>query len=354
MIDIKEIIKLSPYSLNRHDKKKMFVKLMKGLTEYHLLKCPEYANIVKLLRAKDIIEIEDTPFIPARLYKSMEMKSILPTDIFKVLTSSGTSGSNPSKIFLDKDTANNQIRVLVNIVSSFIPKRRIPILIIDSSSVFTNRSLYSARGAAIAGFSMMGEKTYFAFDKDMKLDIKNILEFLEKYGRETFLIFGFTSVVWIDFIQSIKDMNLNLSKGVLIHGGGWKKMSDISIPNAVFKEQVEKICLINKIHNYYGMVEQTGSIFMECEFGHLHSSIFSDIIIRDFKDFSKCDNNEKGLIQVLSILPHSYPGHSILTEDLGVIHGEDDCLCGRMGKYFSIYGRIENSEIRGCSDVLRA
>ena len=54
---------------------------------------------------------------------------------------------------------------------------------------------------------------------------------------------------------------------------------------------------------------------------------------------------------MLSILPHSYPGHNILTEDLGVIHGEDDCKCGRRGKYFSVLGRIPNSEIRGCSDT---
>ena len=41
----------------------------------------------------------------------------------------------------------------------------------------------------------------------------------------------------------------------------------------------------------------------------------------------------------------------ILTEDSGEILGEDDCPCGRKGKYFKIYGRVKNAEIRGCSDT---
>ena len=47
----------------------------------------------------------------------------------------------------------------------------------------------------------------------------------------------------------------------------------------------------------------------------------------------------------------SYPGHSLLTEDEGILLGEDDCRCGRLGKYFKIVGRIKNAEIRGCSDT---
>ena len=99
------------------------------------------------------------------------------------------------------------------------------------------------------------------------------------------------------------------------------------------------------------MVEQTGSIFFECEHGKLHTPNFADIIIRDPITFEPLPFNSKGLIQLISLLPSSYPGHSILTEDLGTIHGEDNCPCGRMGKYFEVHGRIKNAEIRGCSDT---
>ena len=99
------------------------------------------------------------------------------------------------------------------------------------------------------------------------------------------------------------------------------------------------------------MVEQTGCIYMACEYGHLHASIFSDVITRRHTDLSPCDFGEPGIIQVVSMLPKSYPGHLLLTEDEGVILGEDDCPCGRLGKYFKVNGRLKNAEIRGCSDT---
>ena len=82
---------------------------------------------------------------------------------------------------------------------------------------------------------------------------------------------------------------------------------------------MKNICGVQNVYNYYGMVEQTGSIFIEskkCEY--LHTSIFSDILIRDEK-FNLVKNGQKGLIQLLSLLPTSYPGHNILTEDIGEI-----------------------------------
>ena len=108
---------------------------------------------------------------------------------------------------------------------------------------------------------------------------------------------------------------------------------------------------IEKVHNYYGMIEQTGSIFMECECGYLHTSSFSDVLIREHEDYSLKDIGKKGLIQLLSIIPRSYPGHSLLSEDIGEICGVDDCMCGRRGKYFKVYGRLKKAEIRGCSDT---
>ena len=90
---------------------------------------------------------------------------------------------------------------------------------------------------------------------------------------------------------------------------------------------------------------------MECECGHLHGSSYSDVLIRNMEDFSCCKNGTEGVIQVLTPMAWSYPGHSVLTEDKGMIVGEDDCPCGRKGKYIKITGRIPKAEIRGCSDT---
>jgi hypothetical protein len=144
---------------------------------------------------------------------------------------------------------------------------------------------------------------------------------------------------------------IDLSNAIMIHGGGWKKLISEAVSPEEFHDRLCEVCGIDSVHDYYGMVEQTGCIYMQCECGHLHASIFSDVIVRNPKDFSECSIGEKGIIQVVSTIPESYPGHSLLTEDEGVVLGEDDCPCGRKGKYFKVLGRIKNAEIRGCSDT---
>ena len=69
-----------------------------------------------------------------------------------------------------------------------------------------------------------------------------------------------------------------LKNSILIHGGGWKKLIDKAVDNITFKDTITEWSGIKRIYNYYGLVEQTGSIYMECEYGHLHTSIYSDII----------------------------------------------------------------------------
>jgi phenylacetate-coenzyme A ligase PaaK-like adenylate-forming protein len=145
---------------------------------------------------------------------------------------------------------------------------------------------------------------------------------------------------------------LNFGTGsVLIHGGGWKRLQDQQVDNATFKARLREQLGIERVFNYYGMVEQVGSIFMECEQGRLHAPTFADVVVRDPLTLDPLPPGQVGVVQVLSALPVSYPGHSLLTEDLGLLHGEDDCPCGRLGRTFSVLGRMPQVEMRGCSDT---
>ena len=89
---------------------------------------------------------------------------------------------------------------------------------------------------------------------------------------------------------------------------------------------------------------------MECSEGFFHSNDFGDICIRN-NNLEIQKNNKPGFIQSISILPKSYPGHSIVTEDIGICYGKDTCKCGRKGRYFKVLGRLKKSQLRGCSDV---
>ena len=187
----------------------------------------------------------------------------------------------------------------------------------------------------------------------MSLDLETVEAFLEKAGDGPVLVFGFTYMVWKYFYEPLKRSGhmLHLEHGFLIHGGGWKKLTKEAVSAEKFRDGLREVCGILDVRNYYGMAEQTGCIYMECECGHLHVSSYSDVLIRNMEDFSCCKNGTEGVIQVLTPMAWSYPGHSVLTEDKGMIVGEDDCPCGRKGKYIKITGRIPKAEIRGCSDT---
>lgn len=351
---MENILKRNPYSLNRDEKRKLLGERLKDLTQRHYEKCAEYKRIMDAF-AKDCnnVELEQFLYLPVGIFKDMKLKSIRDDELVKTMTSSGTTGKKTSKIFLDRTTSSNQQKVLVKIVSEFTGKARLPMLIIDSPSVIKNRQMFSARGAGILGFSILASDRQYALNENMEIDIDGIKHFLQKHNGERVLLFGFTFMIWQYFYKELAKNpgEIDLTNGILIHGGGWKKLQNEAVEPNEFKEELKRVCGISHIHDYYGMVEQTGCIYMECECGHLHASIFSDVITRRTENFEPCEFGEEGIIQVLSSIPESYPGHSILTEDQGVIIGEDDCPCGRLGKYFRITGRIENAEVRGCSDT---
>ena len=354
-MDITELLNTSPYSLYKSEKQEVLNSFLTLLTRHHYNDCPVYTKMMDGIGydPKKKYNYTELPFLPVRLFKMMDLLSVEKEEIVKTMTSSGTSGQAVSRIYLDRDTSANQTKVLTKIVSSFIGKQRVPMIIIDAEAILKNRNLFSARGAGILGFSMFGSKRIYALNEEMKLNTELIHDFLATHKNERIFLFGFTFMVWQHFYKQLKEneINLDLSNAVLIHGGGWKKLVSESVSSFDFKEKLNSTCGLNHVHDYYGMVEQTGSIYMECEYGHLHTPVYSDVIIRRASDFSIAEPGEKGIIQVLSVLPYSYPGQSLLTEDEGILLGEDDCLCGRLGKYFKIVGRLKNAEIRGCSDT---
>jgi len=354
-MELSEILDIPPYSLNKTEKEQLLSPYLMQLSHHHYTHCIAYQKMMDSV-GFDIQKSHhytNLPFLTVRLFKMFDLLSVTKEEVVKTMTSSGTSGQAVSRIYLDRDTASNQTKTLTKIVSSIIGKQRLPMIIIDNESVVKDRSLFSARGAGILGFSMFGSKRMFALNDQMELNIKELQAFLEKHKGERIFMFGFTFMVYQHFYKELvkKNLTLELSNAVLIHGGGWKKLISESVSSKVFRQKLHDVCGISSVHDYYGMVEQTGTIYMECECGHLHAPVFSDIIIRRAHDFSIAAIGEKGIIQVLSILPQSYPGHSLLTEDEGILLGEDDCACGRLGKYFKIVGRLKNAEIRGCSDT---
>lgn len=357
-MDLEAHFSSPPYALDRASKRAQLAQTLGELTRHHYGACPEYRRILDTMRFDPAAAHghDELPFLPVRLFKEYDLLSVERAEVVKTMTSSGTTGQRVSRIFLDKTTAAQQTKALSKIVASYLGPKRLPMLILDTAAVVKDRTMFSARGAGILGFSMFSTDRMYALDEQMKLDRPGIEAFLDKHAGQDLLVFGFTSIVWQHFVNELArtEFRPDLSRGTMLHGGGWKKLKDQAVSASVFKDTLRERCGIARAHDYYGMVEQTGAITVECERGVLHTSVFSDVIIRRARDLGVAAVGEPGIIQVLSILAGSYPGHSLLTEDEGVLLGEDDCPCGRLGKYFKVTGRIRNAEIRGCSDTYQA
>lgn len=331
------------------------LQILSKLTLHHFENSLEYRRIITALGIdlNRIDSLDDLPFIPVSLFKSLELRSVDEGQIVKSMSSSGTTGQQVSRIYLDRQTSQLQTKALTKIVGSVFGTKRLPMIILDSSQVIKNSRAFSARGAGILGFSMFASDKVYAFSENFELDIESILEFLKKHEGEDVAYFGFTYMVWEFFLERIKNLDHPYPKhpGLLLHGGGWKKLANLAISADDFSNSFKSLTGVTSTIDYYGMIEQTGSIYLSCSEGFFHTTAYSTVIMRSTTNLAPCKWGEKGIIQTVSVLPLSYPGHSLLTEDLGTAFGIDDCKCGWSGVYFKVNGRIPNVEVRGCSDT---
>lgn len=347
------LLEAEQYTVPRADRRAALLGDLNDLTALHYGSCPPYRRVVDVAYGglRRAGSLEEVPYLPVGLFKEVELRSVPEKDVIKIMHSSGTTSQQVSRVFLDVETARRQTRALSSIVTHFLGRQRRPMLIIDHPDVVRDRTGFTARGAGILGMMSYGRDHCFALDATMQLQRADIEAWLAAHANEPLLVFGFTYMVWEYFWRPLRDAGIDLSDAVLFHSGGWKKLIDRSVSNDTFKEQLDRAFGLRNIHDFYGMVEQTGTISVECSAGFLHPPNIADVLIRDPRTWETAPHGMPGVVEVLSPLPTSYPGHALLTEDIGTVHGEDDCACGQRGKYFTIAGRVPKAEIRGCSDT---
>ncbi len=354
-MSIEAFFEQGPYDLPQAEKERLMTRELVELTAHHGEKCLEYRRFLNAIGydENNVAGIGDIPFFPVRMFKEMELLSVPREEVIKTVTSSGTTGQMVSKMYLDRETAACQQKVAARQLTDFWGKKRLPFLIVDSEETVRNRIQFSARASAIMGMRFFARDTRFLLNGNMELDWDVLDRFLAEYGDSRFVVFGFTFMVWRHLYKVLQEAGetVDMSNAILMTGGGWKKMASDGLTQQDFKDALSHTCGVKTFLDHYGMSEQVGSIYLECPCGHYHASLYSDVIIRDPIDFRLCKVGERGIIQVVSVVPRSYPGHSLLTEDEGEIVGIDDCPCGRKGKYIKVHGRLKMAELRGCSDT---
>jgi hypothetical protein len=358
---IDRLISGPQYAMAQKEKDEALFPILRQLCLEAGESCPEYGRFIGSLGGdpQKWEAVSDITPVPVSMFKIFGLSTIPPEKVVRELHSSSTTGQAPSRIFVDKTTAFRQAKALVAILKEHIGKSRRPLLVLDSQEKVGAGASITARGAAIRGIANFATETVFAMSTsqsgNLEPDFDAIRGFFDRNGGAPVLLFGFTYVVWTSFTLEAERQGLSFTAkdAILLHSGGWKKLVTEAVSKSVFTQRTAAVlgCPPSSILDFYGMVEQVGTVFIDCEAGNKHAPAFADILVRMPNTFAPGEPGQEGIIEVVSGLPTSYPGHVLLTEDRGVILGRDDCACGRMGNYFRFLGRVEEAEIRGCGDT---
>ena len=348
---------MRPYNPIASERESEFSHRLYGLHTHHLVHSPEYSNICKSLYSNmnENSRLDDYPPIPVSLFKYLRLSSISQDDVFREVKSSGTSG-NPSLVVLDKETARLQTAALANILTVWLGRERRPMILVESPQLPGQVGQQSAGSAAVSAMMMFGKDHFWLLDESGNPNVRELVDWLSTHGGHKPVIFGFTFKVFQSFLQNEDLLSIGraLEGATVIHGGGWKKLEDLAVSNEDFRTSMQNSYGISEVRDYYGMAEQLGGIWVEGQNSVLIPSTYSSVVIRDPDTLKPVPMGEAGLIHSFSTLPLSYPGHSLLTDDIGVLV-ENSFLPEEFGEVgLRVLSRLPAAEPRGCSDATGA
>ena len=350
----------SPYSLSPEKKSDFLVAKMSDLMDHHAAGCPAYASVVanwRMQQSDAPMSLDSLPFLPVTVFKEYELRST-NTDAMAVRSSATTSGVS-SNVFADKETRKRQSLSANYIWKDFLGSERRPYVVFDAEETVRGRSGMGARGAAIMSLAHLASEFLFVMrqtDQGLELDQDALQRACDRVAGNDFLGYGFTYVLY-QAHQAIAEAGIELPEvgpqSHLMHSGGWKRLQQLAVDKEAFGSVVARPWNLEptSVVDFYGLVEQVGVFYPDCAAGVKHLPYWAEIVIRETDTLDPVQVGETGLIQLMNCLPLAGPNHSVLTEDLGRLVGENGCPCGRFGRTFEFVGRAPRSEVRGCSDA---
>lgn len=363
-LKINELLSYNPYDLDYNKKNKLLLEICREQINYHIKNCKKYKSWYytnNFKPASQINELSEVPFLPSSVFKLTNLKSLNKS---KTIQSSGTSSSAKSTIFIDKNTSMNQTKSLSKILSYLLENKKKHYFIVDlEPEIGKVTQTMTARQAGMSGYLMGAKKKTYLLKYDERNNIvindESLHQFKAATKEEPIVIIGYTYILYEYFLNSEK-IDILKSKynfhndTKLIHFGGWKKLQNKSISK---KSLLEKIsCTLNikkqNVYDIYGFTEQLGTIYASSAENGCRVSSYSNVIIRDTKTLEVLKDGETGFLQFISPLPLSYPGFSILNDDLGQITSRMIDKNNNEVVEFSVNPRLDNAEERGCGDTL--
>ena len=277
---------------------------------------------------KKVCSTREIPFLPIEFYKYHAVKTGQWKEE-KIFNSSGTTGVERSHNYV-KDLSEYQ-GISKSIFSHFYgsPEEYHIFGLLPSYLEQSNSSLVSMVENLIK-HSTSGYSGFFLYDHEKLIDT---MEACKDLGKKM-ILFG-VSFALLDLAGKY---DFDFSDVTIIETGGMKGRGRELIRSELYA-LLKKSFKQADIHSEYGMTELCSQAYALSP-ERYQAPPWMQVRIREVNDpFAYCKTNETGVINVIDLANVSTCCF-IETKDMGVLH--DDLS-------FNILGRMDNSDLRGCS-----
>jgi hypothetical protein len=290
----------------------------------------EYCTLVKI-RPEKINSVADIPFLPIEFFKTHEVKSG-NWQTNKLFRSSGTGsmGRSTHHVWSPDNYLSNAVQLFEDQygkLEDFVVLALLPSYLEqgDSSLIFMIDHFIEKTGSNSSGYFLNANDKLVNTAKRAILDSKRVL------------VVGVTYAL-LDFAET---GSYDFSGCVIMETGGMKGRRE-----EIIREDLHnRLCAafgVEKIHSEYGMTELLSQAYSIGDGEFIQTPKLS-VKIRDLNDpFSEVANGRIGgvnLIDLANLTTVSF----IETKDIGRVNENGT---------FSVLGRYDNSDIRGCNMLL--
>ncbi|TDO27063.1 acyl transferase [Sediminibacterium goheungense] len=266
------------------------------------------------------------PTLPVSFFKQETILSAFPATHY--FESSGTTHTQNSRhwvydLDLYRKSFNRAFELFYGPVNEWCVLALLPAYLErqHSSLVMMADELIRDSGHPLSGF--------YLYDHDQ---LNHTLAQLEQRGQKTLLL-GVTFAL-LDFAEAYPQQ---LRHTIVMETGGMKGRRK-EMTRAEVHDVLTRQLGIKSVHSEYGMTELLSQAYSRGE-GIFECPPWMKVRVRDEEDPFGQAFNGRGVIEVID-LANLYSCSFIATEDLGRVYEDGS---------FEVWGRLDNSDIRGCS-----
>ncbi len=276
---------------------------------------------------EEVTHIEQIPFLPISFFKTRKVVcgDFEPELIFE---SSGTTQTiNSQHLIKDASIYETSFQKGFDLFYGN-PKDWCIIGLLPAYLERKNSSLVKMANDLIA-LSQHSKSGFYLYDFEK---LNTTLNELDASGQKTLLL-GVTFAL-LDFAEAFPN---KLKSTIIMETGGMKGRKK-ELTRQEVHEFLHRQLGVLHVHSEYGMTELLSQAYSKGE-GRYYCPPWMRVFLRDENDPLTIKKIGQGLINVID-MANVYSCSFIATDDVGIVHDDGS---------FEVQGRLDNSDLRGCS-----